>query len=148
MSAGCGVSAPDIAIAATCAVGSIPIQLERGVSVQGPRATVCQVYAGILAHYRTTYEEGWGTVPLVEEDWTLRVRAGEAVDSDGHTGATYHRSRIIDISERSPETLPHELRHAQLGRGSDDHHGWCTGFEQWEERVLGVDERDYLGCTR
>lgn len=148
MSGGCGVSAPDIAVAALCAAGTVPVQIEQGVSFRGSPETVCRVYAGVLAEYRTTYEEGWGTVPLDEEQWTVRVRAGDTADRDGHTGVTYHHSRVVDIAEQSPETFPHELRHVQLGRGSDDHHGWCTGFEPWEERVLGVDERTYLGCAR
>ena len=52
------------------------------------------------------------------------------------------------MAEEALATFPHELRHVQLGRGSDDHHGWCIGFAPWEERVLGVDERHYLGCTQ
>lgn len=145
---GCGVSAPDIAVATTCAAGAVPVQVEQGVSVRGAPEAVCRAFASTLVQYRTTFEEGWGVVQLQEEQWTIRIRAGGTVDTERHTGVTYHRSRIVDIAEQSPETFPHELRHVQLGPGSDDHHGWCTGFEPWEERVLGVDERTYLGCPK
>ena len=148
LGAGCGVSAPDIAVAATCAAGTVPVQLEQGVSGRGSTEAVCRAFASTLGEYRTTFEEGWGAAPLQEEQWTIRIRVGGTVDADGHTGVTYHRSRIVDLAEQSPETFPHELRHVQLGPGSDDHHGWCTHFEPWEERVLGVNERSYLGCPR
>ncbi|MGZ6027912.1 MAG: hypothetical protein ACXWK5_00730 [Myxococcaceae bacterium] len=148
VAAGCGVSAPDIPLAASCTAGTIPVQLEQGVAVHGSPASVCQAFAQVLVEYRATFEADWGGVPLQEEQWTIRVRVGSTVDADGHTGITYHRSRIVDIAEGSPETFPHELRHVQLGPGSDDHHGWCRNFEPWEERVLGVDERTYLGCPR
>ena len=135
-------------MAATCALGNVPVQVEAGVSVRGSDATVCRAFAAVLGEYRTTFEESWGVVALQEEQWTVRVRAGDSVDAEGHTGVTYHHSRVVDVAEQVPETFPHELRHVQLGQGSDDHHGWCDGFAPWEERVLGVDERSYLGCPR
>jgi hypothetical protein len=144
--AGCGVSAPDIDVVASCSLGSVPVQIERGVT--SPRADTCATYASILGEYRDTFVERWGRVALQEEQWTVRVRAGDLADTAGHTGVTYHHSRVVDIAEAALETFPHELRHVQLGRGSDDHHGWCSNFAPWEERVLGVDERAYLGCER
>ena len=116
--------------------------------MRGSVADTCRAYAAILGSYRDTFVEGWGPVALREEQWTLRVRAGAEADSAGHTGVTYHHSRVVDIAEDALETFPHELRHVQLGRGSDDHHGWCSSFAPWEERVLGVNERAYLGCLR
>jgi hypothetical protein len=146
LGAGCGVAAPDISVAASCALGSVPVLVEKGVTLGGSAEATCRTSAEILASYRDTFEESWGPVALQEEDWTLRVRAGTAVDPEGHTGVTYHHSRVVDVAEKAFETFPHELRHVQLGRGSDDHHGWCGSFAPWEERVLGVDERAYLGC--
>jgi len=143
---GCGVAAPDISVAASCTLGSVPVLVEEGVSLGPSSAASCDASAEILGKYRDTFEEGWGAVALQDEGWTLRVRAGSTVDSEGHTGVTYHHSRIVDVAERAFETFPHELRHVQLGRGSDDHHGWCSNFAPWEERVLGVDERAYLRC--
>lgn len=116
--------------------------------MRGSVADTCRAYAAILGDYRDTFVEGWGPVALREEQWTLRVRAGAEADSAGHTGVTYHYSRVVDVAEDALETFPHELRHVQLGRGSDDHHGWCSSFAPWEERVLGVNERAYLGCLR
>jgi hypothetical protein len=146
--AGCGVAAPDIDIAAACTLGSVPVLLETGVGSGSATKRSCPSYASILGEYRDTFVEGWGAVQLQEEQWTVRVRVGQLADSAGHTGVTYHHSRVVDIAEAALETFPHELRHVQLGRGSDDHHGWCSGFAPWEERVLGVNERAYLGCPR
>jgi hypothetical protein len=144
--AGCGVAAPDIEVADRCNLGSIPVLLEQGVAASA--SLDCASYASALGEYRQTFVESWGAVALEEEQWTLRVRAGAVAVPAGHTGVTYHHSRVVDIAEAALETLPHELRHVQLGRGSDDHHGWCSNFAPWEERVLGVDERAYLGCER
>ena len=144
--AGCGVTAPDIDVADGCSLGSVPVLLERGVFSAG--ADSCRTYASILGEYRDTFVESWGGVALQEERWMVRVRSGDVADAAGHTGVTYHHSRVVDIAEAALETFPHELRHVQLGRGSDDHHGWCSNFAPWEERVLGVDERAYLGCER
>jgi hypothetical protein len=127
---------------------SVPVQIEVGVAIRQAPPTACHTAATALGVYRTTYEESWGEVALSQEQWTIRIRTGSAVDADGHTGVTYHHSRVVDVAEDVLETLPHELRHVQLGRESDDHHGWCDGFAPWEERVLGVDERTYLGCPR
>ena len=146
--AGCGLAAPEISTAATCRVGSVPVVIETGVTTNGDGAASCRSYASALGSYRATFEEGWGPVTLEEEQWTLRVRAGASVDAAGHTGITYHHARVVDVAQELLETLPHELRHVQLGRGSDDHHGWCSSFAPWEEEVLGVDERGYLGCPR
>ena len=144
--AGCGIAAPEIDTVGRCNLGTVPLLIEKGVTVRGSPASVCQAYASILTDYRDTFVEWWGPVALHEEDWTVRVRAGAAVDAAGHTGITYHYSRVVDVAEGALETFPHELRHVQLGRGSDDHHGWCSNFAPWEEEVLGVNERDYLGC--
>ncbi|HET9037089.1 MAG TPA: hypothetical protein VFN45_12825 [Myxococcaceae bacterium] len=144
--AGCGIAAPEIDTAGRCNLGTVPLLIEKGVTVRGSPASVCQAYASILTDYRDTFVDWWGPVALHEEDWTVRVRAGAAVDAAGHTGITYHYSRVVDVAEGALETFPHELRHVQLGRGSDDHHGWCSNFAPWEEEVLGVNERDYLGC--
>ena len=141
--AGCGVSAPEIDVATSCTLGTVPVQIEKGVSSEHDS---CQTFAAILGQYRDTFVESWGHVALQKEQWTVRVRAGDVADTAGHTGVTYHYSRVVDIAEAALETFPHELRHVQLGRGSDDHHGWCRNFAPWEERVLGVDERAYLGC--
>ena len=144
--AGCGAAAPDIDVATSCRLGTIPVLLEAGVTAPTSTGDTCRTYASVLGAYRETFVEGWGPVELQEEQWTVRVRSGEVVDAAGHTGVTYHHSRVVDIAEAALETFPHELRHVQLGRGSDDHHGWCSNFAPWEERVLGVDERAYLGC--
>ncbi len=144
--AGCGVAAPDIDVANRCSLGRIPVLLEQGVAASASLG--CGTYASILGEYRQTFVGSWGDVALEEEQWTLRVRAGAVADAAGHTGVTYHHSRVVDIAEAALETFPHELRHVQLGRGSDDHHGWCSNFAPWEEQVLGVDERAYLGCER
>jgi hypothetical protein len=141
------VSAPEIEPAAACAMGAVPVLLEEGAGVRRSPGSACRAFAAILTEYRATFEEGWGAVALQAEEWTVRVRAGGAVDAAGHTGVTYHHSRVVDVAEDALETFPHELRHVQLGRGSDDHHGWCSNFAPWEERVLGVDERAYLGCS-
>jgi hypothetical protein len=133
-------------VAARCRLGGIPVLIEQGVTSSASIA--CGTYASILGEYRETFVDSWGAVALEEEQWTLRVRAGAVADSAGHTGVTYHHSRVVDIAEAALETFPHELRHVQLGRGSDDHHGWCSNFAPWEERVLGVDENAYLGCPR
>lgn len=144
--AGCGVAAPDMDVAASCSLGTVPVLLERGVTAPASRGDPCRTYASILGEYRDTFVEQWGAVALQQEQWTVRMRAGGLADGAGHTGVTYHYSRVVDIAEAALETFPHELRHVQLGRGSDDHHGWCSNFAPWEERVLGVDERAYLGC--
>ncbi len=146
MLGGCGVAAPEIDPAASCTLGSVPVLLEQGVALRGSAEASCRTFASILEDYRATFEEAWGAAALQEEGWTVRVRAGSAADAEGHTGVTYHHSRVVDVAEVALETFPHELRHVQLGRGSDDHHGWCSSFAPWEERVLGVDERAYLGC--
>ncbi len=143
---GCGVAAPEIDTAASCQLGTVPLLVETGVTFRGSPEVSCRALASALTEYRATFEEGWGAVALQEEQWTVRVRAGSAADAAGHTGVTYHHSRVVDVAEEALETFPHELRHVQLGRGSDDHHGWCSSFAPWEERVLGVDERAYLGC--
>jgi len=122
--------------------------IEEGVAVRGSPDVACQAFASALGSYRDTFVERWGSVALHDEEWTVRVRAGATVDAAGHTGITYHHPRIVDVAEEVLETFPHELRHVQLGRGSDDHHGWCSHFAPWEEEVLGVDERNYLGCQR
>ena len=147
LGAGCGVAAPEIDVAASCALETVPLLIESGVTSPSPNGDTCRTYASILGEYRDTFVEGWGLVELQEEQWTVRVRAGSLADGAGHTGVTYHYSRVVDIAEAALETFPHELRHVQLGRGSDDHHGWCSNFAPWEERVLGVDERAYLGCS-
>jgi hypothetical protein len=144
--AGCGIAAPEIDTAGQCNLETVPLLIEKGVTVRDSPASVCQRYASILMNYRDTFVEWWGPVALQEEEWTVRVRAGAAVDATGHTGITYHHSRVVDVAEAALETFPHELRHVQLGRGSDDHQGWCSNFAPWEEEVLGVNERDYLGC--
>ena len=143
----CGVAPPDISIQAACRLGTVPVLIEDGLVLNGSSEATCHTYATILGQYRTTFEESWGPVALQAEQWTLRVRAGATVDAIGHTGVTYHHDRVVDIAADAFETFPHELRHVQLGRGSDDHHGWCSNFAPWEERVLGVDERGYLGCS-
>ncbi len=132
--------------AVACTLGPVPVRLEQGISLGSSPEATCASFARTLGEYRDTFVQGWGSVALQEEGWTLRVRAGDTVDTEGHTGITYHLSRVVDISQSALETFPHELRHVQLGRGSDDHHGWCSTFAPWEERVLGVDERAYLGC--
>ena len=139
---------PEISTAATCTLGSVPVVLETGVPKDGDAAASCRSYAAALGSYRATFQEGWGRVTLEEEQWTLRVRAGGSVDAAGHTGITYHHCRVVDVAQDVLATLPHELRHVQLGSGSDDHHGWCSTFAPWEVTVLGVDERSYLGCPR
>lgn len=146
--AGCGVAAPEIATLVSCSLHDVPLQLEQGVVVRGSAERTCQSFASALGAYRETFEGGWGRASLEEEGWTLRIRAGAEADPEGHTGVTYHHSRVVDLAEEGLETFPHELRHVQLGRGSDDHHGWCSNFAPWEERVLGVDERGYLGCEK
>lgn len=146
--AGCGVAAPEINTAARCNLETVPVLIEEGVTPRDSAAITCLTYASALEDYRDTFVEWWGPVALQEEQWTVRVRAGAAVDAAGHTGITYHHSRVVDVSEEALETFPHELRHVQLGRGSDDHNGWCSSFAPWEERVLGVNERTYLGCER
>ena len=145
---GCGIAAPEIDIASSCTLGTVPVLLEEGVMLRGSPETSCRAFVSSLTEYRATFEETWGAVALQEEKWTVRVRAGGAADTAGHTGVTYHHSRVVDVAEEALETFPHELRHVQLGRGSDDHHGWCSSFAPWEEEVLGVDERAYLGCPR
>jgi len=145
--AGCGVSAPEIDVATSCTLGTVPVQIEKGVTAGPSLQDTCRTFASSLGQYRDTFVEGWGQVALQEEQWTVRVRAGDLADAAGHTGVTYHYSRVVDIAEAALETFPHELRHVQLGRGSDDHHGWCSNFAPWEERVLGVNERAYLGCS-
>lgn len=133
-------------VAARCRLGSVPVLIEQGITSSA--SMDCGTYATSLGEYRETFVDSWGAVALEEEQWTLRVRAGAVADAAGHTGVTYHHSRVVDIAEAALETFPHELRHVQLGRGSDDHHGWCSNFAPWEERVLGVDENAYLGCPR
>jgi len=145
LAAACGAPPPDIAVAGTCALGQVPVQLEQGVA-SGSADRACQRYARALGAYRDTFVEAWGSVALEQEGWMLRVRSGETIDSEGHTGMTFHHARVVDVAEASLETFPHELRHVQLGRSSDDHHGWCSSFAPWEREVLGVDERAYLGC--
>jgi hypothetical protein len=144
----CGVPAPDIAVAGACTLDGVPVQLEQGVRTGSSVDHSCHRVAHVLGQYRDTFIESWGDVTLRGEGWMLRVRAGGSVDSEGHTGVTYHHARVVDVAETGLETFPHELRHVQLGKSSDDHHGWCSTFAPWEERVLGVDERAYLGCPR
>jgi hypothetical protein len=132
-------------VGARCSLRSVPVLIEQGVT--SPASIDCATYASILGEYRDTFVDSWGAVALEEEQWTLRVRAGAVADAAGHTGVTYHHSRVVDVAEAALETFPHELRHVQLGRSSDDHHGWCSNFAPWEEQVLGVDERAYLGCA-
>jgi hypothetical protein len=146
--AGCGIAAPEITAVTRCRLETVPVVIEEGVTLPDSPAITCGRYASILGDYRDTFVEWWGSVALREEQWTVRVRAGATVDAAGHTGITYHHSRVVDVAEEALETFPHELRHVQLGRGSDDHQGWCSSFAPWEEEVLGVDERAYLGCQR
>jgi hypothetical protein len=90
------------------------VLLEEGVTLRGSPEASCRAFASILAEYRATFEEAWGPVALQEEEWTVRVRAGGAADSAGHSGVTYHHSRVVDVAEDALETFPHELRHVQL----------------------------------
>ena len=61
--------------------------------------------ASVLGEYRGAFVDSWGTVALEEEQWTVRVRAGAVADSAGHTGVTYHHSRVVDIAESALETF-------------------------------------------
>src|SRR5262249_13061187 len=98
LEAGCGVAAPDISVAASCTLGGIPVLVEEGVRLGPSPAASCKTSSDMLGEYRDTFEEGWGAVALQDEGWTVRVRAGSTVDSEGHTGVTYHHSRIVDVA--------------------------------------------------
>ena len=100
-------------VGARCSLRSVPVLIEQGVT--SPASIDCGTYATILGEYRETFVDSWGAVALEEEQWTLRVRAGAVADAAGHTGVTYHHSRVVDIAEAALETFPHELRHVQLG---------------------------------
>ena len=129
-----------------CSLGSVPVLIEQGITSSA--SIDCGTFATILGEYQGTFVDSWGAVALEEEQWTLRVRAGAVADSAGHTGVTlpplqgrrHRRGRAGDLPSRAPPRA--------AGRGSDDHHGWCSNFAPWEERVLGVDENAYLGCAR
>ena len=136
---------PAVALAGTCSVEGVRIEVEEGVLGGVGGETPCNYSGRFVAVWRVTYEERWGPVPL--EAWTVRIRRPDLVDGAGHAGLTWYDPRLIELSQIHFEVLPHELHHASLGQGSNDHHGWCTDFVPWELERHIQDERARLGCT-
>jgi hypothetical protein len=137
--AGCGGSIPDaIVIADTCTSPSgVSVQVEAGMQAS------CASLATTVDVFRSEYESKWGAVDLT--GWTVRIRM--TAQRDGDLGLTMHSAKTVDVAVDAIVSLPHELRHVQLGPSSDGHAGWCTDFEPWEASVIGLDESAYLGCS-
>ena len=150
MGLGCGSGAggatlSKVALAGTCTVNGVRIEVEEGVLGGIGGETPCGYSGRFVAAWRATYEERWGRIPL--EAWTVRIRRPDLVDAAGHAGLTWYDQRLIELSQIHFEVLPHELHHASLGEGSNDHHGWCADFVPWELERHIQDERARLGCT-
>ena len=135
-----------VALAETCTVDGMHLEVETGVLGGFGDETPCSYSGRFASMWRGIYEERWGSVPL--EGWTVRVRAPDLLDGNGHTGLTWYRQRVIEMSQAHFELLPHELHHARLGEPSSDHHGWCADFVPWELERHIQDERDRLGCMQ
>jgi hypothetical protein len=138
-------SAPaPVALAGTCTVDGVPIEVEAGVLGGFGDESPCSYSGRFVSVWRGIYEERWGSISL--EGWTLRVRAPDLVDAHGHAALTWYERRLIEVSQVHFELLPHELHHARQGEGSNDHHGWCSDFVPWELERQIQDERSRLGC--
>jgi len=140
-----GSSAPaSVVLAETCVVSGVRIEVEEGVLGGFGGESPCAYSGRFVASWRGVFEERWGAVAL--DGWSVRIRAGELLDGQGHAGLTWYRGRMVEVSQDHFELLPHEFRHVQLGEGSSDHHGWCSDFVLWEQERNIQDERARLGC--
>jgi len=135
-----------VALGETCTVDGVHIEVEEGVQGGFGDETPCAYSGRFISVWRGIYEERWGPVSL--EAWTVRVRAPDLLDGDGHAGLTWYQQRKIEVSQIHFELLPHEIHHARLGEPSSDHRGWCADFVPWELERQIQDERDRLGCVQ
>jgi len=139
------VSRPSsVVIDASCSVDGVRVEVERGVEGGFGGESPCSYSGRFISVWRAVYEERWGRVPL--KSWTVRIRTSERLDAVGHSGLTWYDDQLIEISQLHFEILPHELHHAQQGKASSDHRGWCADFVPWELERHIQDEREQLGC--
>jgi len=134
-----------IVVAGTCTVQGVRIEVESGVLGGFGGESPCSYAGRFVATWHGIYEERWGTLTL--DAWTVRIRAPDLVDGNGHAGLTWYDRRLIELSQAHFELLPHELHHARAGAPSSDHHGWCSDFVPWEIQRQIQDERSRLGCV-
>ncbi len=137
---------PAVALAGTCTVDGVRIEVEEGVLGGFGGETPCSYSGRFVSVWRAIYEERWAAVPL--QSWTVRIRAPDLVDAHGHAGLAWYDQRLIELSQNHFELMPHELHHARLGEPSSDHHGWCVDFVPWELVRHIQDERVRLGCSQ
>lgn len=128
-----------------CAVGDLTVELEDGYS----GASHCPTLAAFARIMEDEYDAHFGHQGPV----TVRLRNTKDLQTDGDgqdfapgwfvTGTTFEGG-VIDIALGQLRALPHELNHVRTGAG---HGGWCADFEPWSEQVLGINQREYLGCN-
>jgi len=112
-------------IAVACSSGDLTLEIETGSDVLQTMSTereCCLSQLDSLSFLRGLYETRF------DVDYSV-------------AGHTY--SDAIDLAAHENTSLPHELNHVRRGSG---HGGWCADFEPWSEQVLGIDQREYLGC--
>ncbi|HUM09675.1 MAG TPA: hypothetical protein VLT82_01880 [Myxococcaceae bacterium] len=134
------------ALAGTCSVDGVRIEVEEGVLGGLGGETPCSYSGRFVSVWRAIYQERWGGVSL--DSWIVRIRAPGLLDRAGHAGLTWYDERLIELSQSHFELLPHELHHARLGEPSSDHGGWCADFVPWELERNIQDERVRLGCVQ
>jgi hypothetical protein len=138
--AGCGFGkAPTIKVGARCAKAGLTIEVEEGSPLD------CGELLAASLEYRAEYEARFGRQDL--SDYVVRFRAADVLSIPGYggwniTGHTY--DDVIDLAGGHADDLPHELNHVRMGPG---HAGWCFDYEPWSEQVLGINQRNYLGCN-
>ena len=152
--------APAMSVAVECQLGDTVFQIEAGHWLLDPEKTtpglkgaapehVCREIVELwLQPYREEYEARFGHVSLTEHPVRLRS-AQDLRQSPGFPdhvdfsvgGHTY--ADAIDLAGGNFGSLPHEMNHVRAGAG---HAGWCDDFEPWIESVLGMNQREYLGC--
>ena len=142
----CGPSpAPPMAVAVSCTVGDLTVEIERGsakLEVMQTREDSCLSTVHTLAFLRGLYEERFGRQDLT--DWRVRVRAMDELTHTGPGVVGSTSADAIDLGVDHIGAFPHELNHVRTGSG---HAGWCIDFEPWSEEVLGINARTYLGCN-
>ena len=133
-----------VALAGSCTVDGVRIEVEEGVLGGFTGESPCSYSGRFVSVWRATYEERWGAVAL--ESWTVRIRARGA-GGRARARRAYLVSRAAHRAEPAPLRAP-APRAAPRGAGeaSSDHHGWCADFVPWELERHIQDERAQLGC--
>ncbi|HZX43371.1 MAG TPA: hypothetical protein VFE93_16140 [Myxococcaceae bacterium] len=135
-------------IAVACSSGDLTLEIETGSDVLQTMSTereCCLSQLDSLSFLRGLYETRFGHLDL--RGWLVRIRATDDLRNTGldvdYSVAGHTYSDAIDLAAHENTSLPHELNHVRRGSG---HGGWCADFEPWSEQVLGIDQREYLGC--